>query len=963
MTKFPCRLLASLLGVAALALVAAPRCVAQGAPPAQGEHILLDADWRFAFGHPYGPSKDFGHATGYFSYFAKAGYGDGPAAEHFDDRAWRVLSLPHDWAVEMPFDPRAGYSHGYRAVGRLFPDTSVGWYRKEISIPASDLGRRISLQFDGVFRDSKVWINGYYLGREESGYSGFRYDLTDYLHYGGTNEIAVRVDATLEEGWFYEGAGIYRHVWLDRTAPLHIAPDGVAVTSELGAGEATVTARATIANDGVSPQTFDVEQTVVSWDGRTLAHGAAQNLALDPGASGDFPVVLGIANPRLWSLEDPYLHTLVTVVTSHGSVMDGARTNFGIRTVRFDPNHGFFLNGVRVEIKGTNEHQDFAGVGVAVPDSLQYYRVARLKSMGSNAVRCAHNIPSPGFLDACDRLGMLVLDENRQMGTTQEILGQFKRMILRDRNHPCVILWSMGNEEWSMEGNITGARVASTMQAFGHRLDPSRSFTAAVSGGWDTGIGMVTDVMGYNYIPQGNIDRHHALFPLQSGVGTEETTTRQTRGVYFDDKIRGHIGPTHREGVWGCNVGWQFYAARPFLGGLFFWTGFDYAGEPEPCGWPQVSSHSGILDLVGFPKDSYYYLKSWWSDEPVLHVSTHWNWPGREGTEIPVEVVGNCDEVELFLNGASLGRKPMPRNGSLAWKVTYQPGILLARGYCGGRETITDKVETTGVPAAIVLKPGLQGLGWPFPGSGKLAHEMVVAVEIHDAAGRIVPTAQTHLNFSIEGPGRILAVANGDPACHEPDQYLPAIRNVRIQDWRVDEVGPGAVDPKLIAPGMDASGWRSVFSSLDQKYPTGQAVFRGKLQLDTIQCGAKITLYLPPLGETESVYLNGKLLVAGIARETAYKGIALDCAALLTGGNEIAVVAQPLAKAPRSFDYTSPGEVHFVTPASGWSRSAFNGLAAVIVQDGGTVGWINLTASADGLPPATVKIIANYHVF
>jgi beta-galactosidase len=962
MTRFPCNPSVPALFLAGLALLGAPRCAAAvGDGLGPSAHILLDQGWHFAFGHPFGPAKDFGHATGYFSYFAKAGYGDGPAAEKFDDRAWRVLSLPHDWADEMPFDPRAGYSHGYRAVGRLFPDTSVGWYRRKFPVPQSDLGRRISVHFEGVFRDSEVWINGYYLGREPSGYSGFRYDLTDYLHYGGDNVISVRVDATMEEGWFYEGAGIYRHVWLDKTAPIHIAPDGVFVTSDLGAGSAAVTARATIANDGTATGSFELEQEILSGDGRQLAYGIARNLSVDPGASGDFSAVLTVANPRLWSLDDPYMHTLVTRVLRNGSVVDSCRTEFGIRTVRFDPDRGFFLNGVRVEIKGTNEHQDFGGVGVAVPDSIQEYRVERLKSMGSNAVRCAHNIPSPAFLDACDRLGMLVLDENRRMGTTQEILGEFKRMILRDRNHPSVILWSMGNEEWSMEGNITGARVASTMQAFGHRLDPSRSFTAAVSGGWDNGIGMVTDVMGYNYIPQGNIDGHHALFPIQSGVGTEETTTRQTRGVYFDDRAAGHIGQTYSHGIWGCEAGWQFYSARPFLSGLFFWTGFDYGGEPEPCGWPQVSSHSGILDLCGFPKDSYYYLKAWWTDEPVLHVLPHWNWPGREGAVIPVKVYGNCDEVELFLNGASLGRKPMPRNGSISWSVVYQPGTLLARGYVGGHEIAVDKVETTGQPAAIELVPDrvpdLAVSDLPTLTSLN-CDAMVVVVKVDDDHGRNVPTAQTPLAFSIEGPGSIIGVANGDPACHEPDQFLPATRNFQVRGWRVLEIGAAPVDPSQLSAELDDSGWRSVFSGLDQKYPAAPAIFRGNLNVETAPPGAKIVLFLPPLGESEDVYLNGLLLARGISRADAYSGIPLDAARLSAGGNTIAFVALPLDHPPRSFDYTSPGEVQDVTPAGTWRRSAFNGLAAVIVQATGGTGEITLTASAPGLAGAKVTLLA-----
>jgi beta-galactosidase len=932
----------SVIRVLCLAAAALAVCARSAAEPGVREHLLLDDNWRFAFGHPFDTAKDFGHATGYFSYFAKAGYGDGPAAAGFDDRAWRVLSLPHDWAVEMPFDPKAGYSHGYRAVGRDFPDTSVGWYRRRIPIAASDLGRRISVQFDGVFRDSEVWINGYYLGRETSGYSGFRYDLTDYLRYGGDNVIAVRVNATMEEGWFYEGAGIYRHVWLDKTASLHVAPDGVFATSELKADAAEVNARAVVANDGTAPASIDIEQELIAADGRRVAFAAVPNLEVAAGSEGEFSAILTVPHPRLWSLEDPCLHTLVTTVRSGGSIVDRCETTVGIRTVRFDPNLGFFLNGVRVELKGTNEHQDFAGVGVAVPDAIQSYRVARLKSMGSNAVRCAHNIPAPAFLEACDRLGMLVVDENRRMGVTPEILGEFRRMILRDRNHPSVILWSMGNEEWSMEGNITGARVASAMQAFGRRLDPSRSFTAAVSGGWEGGIGTVTDVMGYNYIIQGDIDRHHAIFPLQSGVGTEETTTRQTRGVYFNDLPRGHLGQTYRNGAWGCEAGWRFYAARPFLAGLFFWTGFDYAGEPEPTGWPQVGSQSGILDSCGFPKDSYFYLKSCWTAEPVVHLLPHWNWAGREGLTIPVKAYGNCDEVELFLNGASLGRKAMAQYGSLEWNVAYQPGTLLARGYRAGREAASDKVETTGVPAAIALSSDRAGL----EADGRDA--ALVQVRVDDGMGRTVPTAQTLVSFSIDGPGRIIAVGNGDPASHEPDKYLPTVRTMRIRDWRLHEFALAA-DPAMVAAVCNDSAWRSVFSGLDQAYPSRPAVYRGRFEADPTGEGEAFLLFLPALGEREAVFLNGRQVGGELAGARVLSGIPVEPGMLAKGANLIAVVAQPLRLAPRSFDYTSPGVLQVASPAADWKRRAFNGLAAVIIQSTGGPGRVTLTATAPGL--------------
>ena len=508
------------------------------------ERLLMDFGWLFAFGHAYDAVQDFSHATAFFSYFAKAGYGDGPASANFEDRAWRTLNLPHDWAVEVPFASNGSHSHGYKAVGRNFPETSVGWYRKSFSIPNSDLGRRISVEFDGVFRDSVVWINGHYLGREPSGYSGFRYDITDCLNYGGNNVIAVRVDATMEEGWFYEGAGIYRHVWLTKTAPLHIAPYGTFVSSDVKGNTANVTARATVINEGTTKATFDVVQTIVDAGGKSIAARRVKNRSLKPGDTDEFSCVIKVKEPKLWSLESPYLYKLITTIRSVDTVVDSYETTFGIRTIRFDPNEGFFLNGKRVKLKGTNNHQDHAGVGVAIPDALQEFRIARLKEMGSNAYRCSHNPPTPELLDACDRLGMLVIDENRLMGTTPELLGQLKRLILRDRNHPSVVIWSLGNEEWAFEGNITGERIAATMQTFAKRLDPTRRTTVAISGGWGQGISRVIDVMGYNYISHGSTDEHHAKFPNQPGIGTEETTTQGTRGIYFDDR------PNAQHGAW-----------------------------------------------------------------------------------------------------------------------------------------------------------------------------------------------------------------------------------------------------------------------------------------------------------------------------------------------------------------------------------------------------------------------------
>jgi beta-galactosidase len=754
----------SLFPLLLLCLIAgSPRPLRAAEPPSPRERASFDAGWRFAFGHPSDAKKDFAHGTGYFSYAAKAGYGDGPADPKFDATAWRLLDLPHDWAVEAPFDGRGSHSHGYKAIGRNFPERSVGWYRKTFAVPATDLGRRISLEFDGVFRDSVVWVNGFYLGRQPSGYVDFRYDLTDYLNYGGENVITVRADVTMEEGWFYEGAGIYRHVWLTKTAPLHVAPHGTFVSSEIREAAADITARTTLTNDGATAAAFEIEQTILAPDGRTVAHATLPALTLASGDTREFPALLAVAQPQLWSVETPALHRLVTVVRSGGAIVDREETRFGIRTIRFDPDAGFFLNGRRVELKGTNNHQDHAGVGVAVPDALWEYKIRQLQAMGSNAWRCAHHPPAPELLDACDRLGMLVIDETRLMGSSPEQLGPVEAMIRRDRNHPSVILWSLGNEEWRIEGNILGARITTSMQAFAQRLDPTRRMTVAISGGWG-GTSTTVDVVGYNYISQSNPDEQHKKFPLQPGVGTEETTTQGTRGIYFDDKPASHLGP-QKKGDSGanCEVGWQYYAARPFLAGLFFWTGFDYRGESTPFGFPAVSSQYGLMDTCGFPKDSYYYLQAWWSDQPVLHLAPHWNWPGREGQVMDVACYSNHEAVELLLNGVSLGKKAMPRNGHLEWPVTYQPGALEARGYRGGQVVATTRVETTGAPARLTLTPDRTVL----KADGR--DVAVFSVSVVDDKGRPVPTAGNFVRFTVTG-GRILGVGNGDPACHEPDQ-------------------------------------------------------------------------------------------------------------------------------------------------------------------------------------------------
>jgi beta-galactosidase len=925
------------------------------------EKLLMDFRWHFAFGHAYDAKKDFNNGTSYFSYLTKAGYGDGPAARNFDDRAWRILELPHDWVVELPFDPKAGHSHGYKTVGRNFPEVSVGWYRKTFTIPESDLGKRISIEFDGVHRNSIVWVNGFYLGEEHSGYYNFLYDITDYLNYGGENVVAVRVDATMEEGWYYEGAGIYRHVWLHKIASFHIATYGIFVSSEVKDNSADVTARATIINEGKNIANFNVNQIIIDAAGKTVAKGELKNLLLKPWNADESSCAMNLQNPKLWSPESPYLYKLITIISSGESIIDRYETTFGIRTIRFDAKEGFFLNGKHYYLKGTNNHQDHAGVGTAIPDALQEFRIKKLKEMGSNAYRCSHNPPTPELLDACDKLGMLVIDENRLLGTNTEHLDLLKRMILRDRNHPCVFVWSIGNEEWAIEGNITGARIATTMQELVQRLDPTRR-VAYASSGWGNGISTVQDVMGFNYIFNGKIDEQHKRFPDQPSMGTEETTSRSTRGIYEDNVTNAHMMATDRKSNGrSLEDGFKFYAARPFLSGIFYWTGFDYRGEPNPYGWPQVTSQCGIVDLCGFPKDMFYYLKSQWTDEPVLHIFPHWNWKGKEGQPVSIWAYSNCDEVDLFLNDKSLGRKTIPENSHIEWMVKYEPGTLFARGYKNGKEIITKKVETTGVSASVKLIPDRSTIN----ADGE--DISVITIQVEDSEGRIVPTAGNEISFYLQGPGKIIGVGNGDPSSHETDRYIESVSQVTIENLKAQAV---QTKENYLETGIDFNDmdWMPALNqqgeyNVKAKNKLKTVIIRGTFNLPDLNSDTKISLFPKSLGEEQAVYANGQLIVKNVKRNDPVQKYKLDNSILRKGKNVYAIVGTPLA--PR-FQYdnlnTDPGIIKVFKLAETWKRKVFNGLAQIIVQSTKESGEIILTAESEGLLEGTVKLITQQTV-
>ena len=746
---------------------------------AQRERISFDDGWQFAFGDASSPEKDFGCGTEYFNYFTKAAsiHNEGPYVAKFDASGWKSVDLPHDWVVDLPFAGEASHSHGYKQVGYKYPKTSVGWYRKTFEVPAKDYGRHIWLQFDGIFRDSQVWVNGFYLGHEKSGYATQVYDISEYLNYGGENLVCVRADATLEEGWFYEGAGIYRHVWLNKASKVNVEPFGTFVYPVFAVpyslrgdagpdlGMASLQIETSVQNISNMPASYTLKHTLKDAEGGTVGSCEAEGGLIQAKDSHKTLAAIPVENPHLWSCEDPYLYRVVTEVFVDGALTDTYETVTGIRHIEFDNNRGFLLNGKVVKLKGVNMHQDHAGVGSGIPDGLQEWRLMQLKKFGCNAYRSSHNPMTPALLDACGRLGILVIEENRLTGINREHTDLLGRMIRRDRNHPSVILWSVGNEEWALEWNELGTRIAESMREYCHRFDPTRLMSVASSSG--PHILIPADVAGYNYIIQNPADEHRANYPERRALGSEETTGCGTRGVYFNvpegkprtavDAGEGRMTAINREkqgpdSLYNCiERGWKFYDERPWLAGVFYWTGFDYRGEPNPMVFPATSSEFGILDYCGFPKDEAFYLKSWWTSEPVLHILPHWNLDGHEGETVPVWVYSNCDEVQLIVNGKRLERKKMPKNGHLEWDAVYRPGYVKAVGYKDGRKVMETRLDTTGEPVDAV---------WTYETVGDVT---VANVEMRDDKGRFVPTACVEMEFTAPEGSRILGWGNGDP--------------------------------------------------------------------------------------------------------------------------------------------------------------------------------------------------------
>ena len=750
----------------------APAILAAQPAPAAGARdvISLDAGWRFTFGHAADMEKDFGYGSP--SSYAKVTGFHGPIRADFDDTNWREVDVPHDWVPELPFvqEPASEdlVDHGFKPVGRAFPQSSIGWYRKRFTLDKEDAGRRITIDFDGVFRDCQVWLNGVLLGRHEGGYAPFGFDATDVARPGADNVLTVRVDATQGEGWFYEGAGIYRHVWLVKTAPVHIPRWGVVVSPQVAPGRATLAIATEVINEADQPAVVSVESRVIDPSGKTAATLTQAGVAVGAWKTTVARQNIVVPNPVFWSIEKPALYRVVSTVRIGAQVTDAVTTRTGIRTIRFDPDKGFFLNGTRVQIQGVCNHQDHAGVGAAVPDRLQRYRIERLKDMGVNAYRTSHNPPAPEILDAADELGMLVMDETRLFSSSDLSLEHLRALVRRDRHHPSVILWSIGNEE-PEQGTPRGNLIARTMIREVKALDTTRPVTYAGNSGDYAGINELVGVRGFNYHLD-TVDRYHQEHPAQPLLGSEIASTVSTRGEYADDKDRGYLSAYDRhKPAWGqlAQEWMSFFGARPWLAGGFVWTGFDYRGEPTPYKWPCISSHFGIMDTCGFPKDLFWYYKAWWGTGPVLHLLPHWNWKGREGDRIEVWAFTNADEVRLLLNGHDLGARKVERFGHAEWQVAYEPGRLEAVGYRGGKELARTAVETTGAVAAVALTAD----------RGTIAADgrdlAIITVSALDAQGRPVPVAVAAVAFEISGPGRIIGVGNGDPSSHAADTFVP----------------------------------------------------------------------------------------------------------------------------------------------------------------------------------------------
>lgn len=718
------------------------------------ERLSLNDDWTFAFGTP--------DDLGYSRYLNKGGRFSTRGIEF--KGAKQSIRLPHDWAVDLPPSTDAYDVSAFTPVGPKFPATTIGWYKRTFAVPETDAGKTFWLEFDGIFRNAQIWVNGTFIARQEGGYQRARFDVTDLVMPGQVNDLWVRVDASQHEGWWYEGAGIYRNAWLVKTASLAVAPDGIFVHPE---SSGNVPVEVTLLNRADAAANAELHCKNLDPKGARLAE-ASTTLTAAARTTTPAHLAMEVKSPALWSPETPMLHTLVTRASVKGQVLDETRTAFGFRTARFDAERGFLLNGKPTPLKGVCLHHDFPGVGTAMTPSLHAYRLDVLRSFGVNAIRMSHNPADPALMDLCDQRGFLVMAEVRPFGSTPYALDQLRELVARDRNHPSVILWSIGNEEAEQNTDI-GERMTRTVVAEIRRLDPTRPTTMANNKSTQhEGVNAVVDVHGWNYGKPADWKKYHEENPKQPTVITEYFTGRGTRGLYpqsYEHFQRQARYSSYRNAK---ATFWDPVRENPWLSGMFVWTGFDYGGETELNDWPVRHSSFGVVDRCGNRKDLTYFFESVWVDRPMVHLLPHWNWPDKVGKEIQVVAINNVDEVELRFNGATFGPIKQGMKGKASheanWKIPYQPGRLEAIGYRNGVQVASDVVETTGEPAA--LRANVTRAQMPAAW-GEIS---LVQVTVVDVKGRPVPTANNQIDFRISGPGETIGVGNGDPLGAEKEK-------------------------------------------------------------------------------------------------------------------------------------------------------------------------------------------------
>lgn len=931
------------------------------------EQLSLDSNWKFHLGDIAPDSFPGGQGVNLYApdityHGAKAASVWGAAARGYDDRNWRTVNLPHDWAVEQTFDSKELKQQGYRSRG-------IGWYRRTFKLDPADRGRNIELQFDGVATYCTVYFNGTPVAHNFCGYTSFYVDVTAMARYGNdVNTIAVRVDAEAMEGWWYEGAGIYRHTWLVKRSPVHVITDGVYANPVRGAdGKWTIPAEITLGNTGHGAASASVEISVFDSAGRMIASGQSAAVNIVPMDQAVAKLSIPVDAPQLWSVEQPNLYEVRTTVLNDNKPVDVVSTMCGFRTIRFDAKEGFFLNDQPLKLQGTCNHQDHAGVGVAVPDSIQEFRIRKLKEMGSNAYRTAHNPSSKELLEICDRLGMLVMNETRLFNSAPEYLKQLEWLVRRDRNHPSVIMWSLFNEE-GLEVNEEGMEITRAMNAVVKRFDTTRPTTGAQNKGQLGGDGKANpknaawtmDVVGINY-QAGEYDKILAAYPDKPVVSTEDTSQVMTRGAYGTDYSKCIVGSY--DDVYpgwdrhsSARNSWEAIATRPRIAGSFSWTGFDYRGEPTPFGWPSASSFFGALDLCGFPKTEFYVRQAHWvKNKPVLTLVPHWNWPGREGQPIKVMAASNADRVALSLNGKLIEEKPVHPFQMVEWQVPYAPGRLEAVAKKDGKEVARYAVETTGEPVSLRLTPDRTAL------AGDGCDAVPVTIEALDAVGRPVPLAQNKVTFTIEGAGKIIGVGNGDPNCHDPEVFLPpAPRSVPVKGWRwrlATVPSDRSVLPEY-ANAFDDSAWQELKPSggntINKEHTA--AIYRAHVTLTEEDLkNPEVQLRFAGCDDDGWFFVNNQFV--GESHDWSSQPVFNAKQFLRAGDNVIAVGVRNSGgggglKPDVSLDHVAESK------SLSWTRSLFNGLAQVIVQSTGTAGVIQLTATADGLAPATAPLTA-----